>query len=1570
MDLPYRPECSEDEMGKKSKKNKEAVTGAEKTKKRKLIIWLSIVGAFLIAVSGVLLWLFWGSIFKEKTFNIDGIVTVDGAPVSGFVVTSTVGDAITDEEGKYVFTELKGEVSLSVSNELYYFGLEDKTFTDNATFNIKGRSYRPLSGQVISGSFKVPFAKVTIEAENGVYETIADEEGNFEIPKVVGEVKISAEKDGLKLFDKTVKEDVKEVTVNALTKTQINFSFDENIDEIPLGEIKISVNGTEYNLMDFSFSSESIKFGDQIEIISDNYGFDKTSFTITEENLTIDLNAYKKYSVTGVVKSGDTPIKDASVFVNGNFACATDSNGSYTIDGLIKDNQITCSKDGFIKAEKTVSRLDSSADFEILKKVFGKFIFGGTDYLEGTVKVTDQEPVSIDSERKYNVNCKIGDQVSFALEGYYIGVLPFIVTEDTSEVNVEVQKYYSLSISIYRGDDLIDFDADVNISGEEQLKTLNGGLTVNNLYGERSLEILADGYHFEYQKTVSTNSNVVAKAYKLITVSGTVKSGDITLDGKVYLDGKFACDVENGVFTVDNVIESGEITVKADGYDDYAKHVSESDCTVDADLTYSVTVKAKTADRAVQQFKLNVGGTILEVENEYEITGLKGTNSLEFIKDYYTAENIVVTSYCDVIFDASYEIAVALKYNNEAVANRKVILIDNSKETSVEKFTDSEGKVTFDGLNAVYTLIVEPANGIVLKPDKHTVYGGGEYEFSDSGYSFGGRVVCGNEGVALVEVKAGDKRVWTDEDGYFNFPLVSSDCVLTLEKSGYSFDKNGMQILEDEHNGSVIEISATYTISGTVKSGNQKLCGVTVKLGDYLAETDENGYYFISGIETVNEKLTFSLEGYEIDGFTVTGAGEFDAIAYANVTFTFVCGDLSIDGVNIKVSGKAVDKYLLGDIVTFEKAGYTFESITITQPQCYEINGTYKVTGAVKNGDSYVQNAEIQVNGVTVTQTNDGTFTLEGLSGTSVISAKFGTFEFSSATVNSPADVLIQATYTVIVTAKCKDALIEGATVKVADKEVKTDQNGVAVISGLTGKNLVNISKDGYTFESAVVVDGAREIVYQSTYAITGTIKCGAYPIVGATIKAGLKFTTTDKDGKFTIVGLTGENEFEVSAEGYEGAIFVVTEPETQNLNLKYNVLINFTGLSDYSGITIKCAGETFITENLTNFTLYGLSGRVTIEFIKDGYQCTPSVMGVDNYKVQSVLVQKVYAISGKVTTASGTPVVGLKMSAGGKTAYTDSNGNYTINGLVGETQVSGSYPISAHNCALSAKEVKGEGTFNFSEISENDYAWGLYLNGMNNLINEGKSYEIVCEGKVKPNTGPEQKVGSVKRKDANGNIVTENLNYGKETAGVKTSVALVTFYNSSSKKVYHAEVGGPRNNYDAYDKYVFSDLTAIYPSTSTWETWTYGEYKTKLGNYVDGILPYKIEDGSVSEISYSKSGSDYKLTIKLKTDSSSGAWSGYATQMKYLSGQSVNSFSKINLSLTLDKNGFIKAVSVDEGYNVKATALGISVNMDISATLNYTYKMPSLEYSIGEFEMSNGVITDNGLKQALNRSI
>ena len=1515
-------------------------------KKKKLVIILSLVLAVILAAGGALMYVFKDSIFPEKTFTVSGVVTIDGSPASNFTVSSNKGDAVTDENGRYTFSELTGEITISVSDDIYYFNAGEQTFSTDSTCDFNGRKYRDVMGSVYSGNSVVPFAKVTIVAENGVYETYSDENGEFEVPNVVGKVTISAEKDGMHLFDKVLNSKETEATIRATSDYVLEFDLDVDSANWADAGVKVKFGVDYFNITDGRFVLEDAHFGDKLTIISTKYAFDVTEYVVTKENDVAQVKGYKIYTASGKVKSGDEAVSGVKVLIDGVEKAVTDLDGNYTIENLTKEKTISFVKDGFTFGNQTINAENSVVDMEILKKVQGKVTFEGKGQADVRVYTQSAETFT-GADGKYYIETKLGEEIKFECEGYYLegGAT---VDETLAQVNAISEKYYNLNLSVVRKGEPIDVKAFVD--GIEYDVT-NGVLVLNNLYRAKTLRIEKDGYIFDYPTTISrTNPNVVVEGQKLISINGTVGSGSLVLDGKVYLDGEFACNFTNGAFTIDNVLESGVVTVKCEGYDEFTKVVSDGDSQVTADLTYSITVSAKTGVNVVYPWLLTIDGESVEVEGEKVIDGLKGEVTLSFSKDFYTAQTTTVNKNANVTFSVTYTAKTTVLQNGLPVEGWKIILLDINTEDQVERTTDANGEVEFTGLDGEYVLFTINEQGVAFKPDSYLVSGGGIYNFSDSGYSFSGKITCGGAPLSGVKLVAQGKTVYTNENGEYSFEMLSADATLLISKTGYEFDKNGLDI-SDDVNGTEIDITATYTIFGKAISGKTAMEGVSVTLGAFNTVTDANGEYAFSGINVVGETLTFNKDGFVFANEEVNGYGEFNQNANVNLTLVVKSGDIILDGVTVKVNGGTADKYYLGDIITFEKAGYVFESVTVTSAGSIEVNGTYTVTGKVINGENELANAIVVVNGQDYLTTPDGFFTISGVDGENVITAKYGEFEFTISTVNGPCAIEVVATYTANFTVTCGIDPLANALIKIGGKEVYTDSEGKATVSGLSGKNNVEIIKDGYTITGDDRIAGAGTYAYTSTYAISGKVTCVNSSMSGVTVQSGAKIVNTNANGEFTVSGLTGVNEFTVSLSGYESQTFTVSAPDYKAVSLRYNVIINFVGVADCSGITVKYNGTEITTENNSTLTLGYFDSATRIELSKDGYGFTPATINVSKHATYQITVEAIYSITGTITTQGGTPVVGYRVTAGDREDYTDANGYYEISGLKGTNQINGAFPISSGNCAMTPFTISSAGNYDFNSIKDADYAKGLFLNGYNNLL-IGQSYEIIGLGDVAGKSmgvTKNTKSGVVKRKDTKGNIVTENINYGSQVLGIDPSVATMSFYNASTNSIKYKRLkDGDKNGT------INSNLDGSY-NTVSWSTWTPEQYLSNMGNPVTGALPYNLSASTMQSVStVAKKNGAYEISFNLDVNNQAN----YKKQTEFLASGSGASFKSIKLTVTINLNGFITKVIANENYNITVDGF----DADTTTTMTFNITMPSFDFRIADIDV------DNNLSTALNK--
>lgn len=1512
------------------------------TKGKKWSIIAILLAVFLIGVGVVTYIFFWDMLFPEKTYTVQGVVVVDGEPVEGFAVSSNVGDAITDAEGKYSFSKLKEPITIYVTNDEYYFGLSEETFSDEATYNIAGRAYREVNGSIVSGGNMIPFATVTIVAENGTYETISDANGNFTIPKVIGEVKITAEKNGMQMFEKVIDEDEVQAEVNALTSISLTFEFDDSLGLSGDTDVEVEYNGVKYGLESSLFSIGSVSFGEEIKIISSNYLLNQTKIVVDEENATVSIKGKRIYDISGKVVSGATPIANAKILVDGKEETTTDAQGNYLIEDVTGVHTVSYVKKGFTTSEQQVSYVNTEANFETLKKVNGKVLFE-SGILRGVKVFTASTETVTDASGNYELNCKLGETISFSLDGYKLDG-GATVEDTTSFVSATAQKYYSLTVSAFRKGQAVD--ATITVGGVEYTLA-NGTITINDLLGVQSFQIQKDGFVFEAPETVDRfNSNVTLEALKYFNAIGNVNSGSLALSGKVYVNGVFNKEFTNGTFTIENILESAEIAVRCDGYEGYAQVVSTEEPNFNADLTYSVTFKATTGSIAISQWQLKQGSETFEVADEKTISGLKGENTFYFEKDYHNTKQVTVTSGGTAVFETEYSVRVGVTQKDAPVSGWKVYLINAETEVVTEQITVN-GICTFENLVGEYVLFTESKNGVVFRPESYDLTSGGVYEFSDSGYSFGGRITCGGQGIYGAKVMAGSKIEYTDRNGYYYFDMLPTECTLTVSKDGYVFG-TGIDVDKTYNDRTDVDFAGTYSVIGKVICGGNPLEGVSVTLGSLSTITDANGEYEISGINTVNETLVLSKDGFIMDSYQVNGFMEIETVAYVDVTLNVVCGGNVVNGVEIKVNGKTIGanyKFSLGEEVTFHKTGYEFDSLTILSAGTFDIEGTYTITGKVVNGSVGMSGAVAILNGSQEIICNeDGTFTISGLSGTNDITARCGSFEFGTVTVSEPKSVTIGATYSATIIVKSGAQNLSGVLVRVGNKAGTTDDEGKVTFVGLMAANDVTCSKDGYEIVGGTdVIEGTGEYLFNATYSVSGKVLCEGTGLEGATVKVGEREVTTNSNGEFTMNGLEGENNlFTITKTGtadeeYGTAQFTASAPTVNkevSITYSYTVKIVFNGLSDYSGITVAYLNTDKTTSSNT-LNIAGLSGSVTFTFAKDRCEFTPASQTVLGPSTLTISVVQYYDITGYVKTSSGLPVVGYTVTAPGKTAViTDSNGYYSFTDLKGQIALTGSYAFEKPNASTASENalcktsanVSKAGTYNLT-VSDANYAWGMFFNAFYNLEKPDSVYEIVMErGNIDAGTlGGKTTARMIKRKDASGNILTLNLNYGDTKMGIVTAVAFISHYKPVGDYAKWNYVKGK-------DDKVKSDLTANFDAYSSWTETNEQGVKGEIGSSPNKILPYNIlPDGGHTIGAITRSGSDYTLSLSLSTGEN--VWSGYKQQMTRLSSQTPSSFNYINLNFTFDSNGNLKTWSVSEQYKVMVS---------VTAALSYNVHIPN----------------------------
>ncbi len=240
------------------------------------------------------------------------------------------------------------------------------------------------------------------------------------------------------------------------------------------------------------------------------------------------------------------------------------------------------------------------------------------------------------------------------------------------------------------------------------------------------------------------------------------------------------------------------------------------------------------------------------------------------------------------------------------------------------------------------------------------------------------------------------------------------------------------------------------------------------------------------------------------------------------------------------------------------------------------------------------------------------------------------------------------------------------------------DTNGLFTASAPGSGKVVAIAGDKTGWATVRVEPRSGCISGLVTNAQTG----GGIP--GATVTTDGKSCTTDAYGAYTISGLaTGDYTVTAYAYGYEQGSVQVTlaEWEGASANIALTPQTPGTGsvigtVTDAStgdpieGARVSAGSKSTITDSNGNYALINLSpGNYTVIASKAGYKeasATVTVEADKTFAANITLILATGSVTGKVTHAStGAPIADCTVSADGKTATTDTGGNYTISNLL-----------------------------------------------------------------------------------------------------------------------------------------------------------------------------------------------------------------------------------------------------------------------------------------------------------------
>ena len=1516
----------------------------------------------------------------SSAYTISGYVYDEyGLPVEGVTVTSDFGDALTDKDGKYTFANIEGSIVLSPSIKGYQFEETSKYVKnqyDDANF-VAYKEYT-VSGTAHNNQVAVPNANIKLSSLAGEFYTMTDEQGKFVVSGVAGRTNISCEVDGVEFYSTSASLDAPNVSISTTSSLTIKVASDDQID---LSKVELWLNGSKLLFADSQKVIENVKCGSTVEIRSSYYHFDKPStFVVDELNQVESFNLNRIYSLSGSVVSGSVPISNANIFVDGKLASQTNESGLFELDGLWAEREISAEYAGFEFNKDTANFDNNTIVLSGTKEITLDLVL---DFGDGEdITVSNSTAKREDEDFVIQKVC-LGETVVVTSSKYYFATNS-VVVDDDNNYRLEGQKFYALEIQGL--EDVLDYD--VYLDGE-----LASFGELQSLYGSHEISVRNGSYIFS-SASVNAENSIARISYKIpYTAAFKVVSGELLLSGakiEVYslcedwgaepqgitIGGKpsfkrlSATTNEEGVASLENLFIGDSINISKDGY--YTAITSfDGETSIEKSLSYGISGVVLTGTEFVEQAKVVAGGNevLTDANGEFEIFGLSGEIEVVVSKEGFEFDTLEVSSNNDDIeIKGNYSISGKLEV--EDAQNYKVVILNTSTATPQEVGVAEDGTYQLANLEGKYLVYVVDANDTnALNPVSYTVRGSSVCNFSSSGFSVEGCVKTGDVAISYAKVTAGALSVYTDADGYYKFELLTEACEISVTKAGYVF--SDAVLVEGAEDDEPVEVNftATYSVSGRVAFGRDYLSDVKVYVSgnaEPAVVSGENGTFEISGLSG-SKTLTFEKAGYVFES-TVNVSGYQSNIAVSSkiiVSIVVASGSNPILGADYYVNGEKIGTAAsheitltlsYGDVVSFEKAGFDIADVTVSNQSSYAPVSAYMISATVVSGTEKVTGFEVYLNG-NVTKdivVSGNTFTISGLVGENKITIQKTGYAFEEQTISSNQALTFNGTFAISGNVFVGSKKLEGVVVTAGGKQATTDAEGYYEISGLSGKVSVSASKTGYGFDSYANKLGSQTITFDASYSLAGIVKSGslALSVVDISVVADgvaeILTTKTDTNGNFVVSGIRGNANIIIAKDGYNAATLEgyndYVSNITANLTYSYTVSFDFAALNGkVENITLYLNDEARVVVG-GSLKLTNLSGVNTIRFEAASRKFSISSQEIKQPGSISVGVYPSYNVEGYVKAAMGHAIANIKVAnESGAYCMTDANGYYKLDDIAGTIFISDS-SITREN-----KTVESNGRYDFT-VSNADFSFMLY-NNANKKLDGASSVQIIGDGTVVGVTSmmtTTQYVHAVVKRDQNGNVIRQNLNYGETVNAViikvdpKVSLVAVGTNNGGSMSWEYQIL---RESANVVDKttanHTTSGLTAI----------TASAFQSTYGSYPDAYSSYVINSStaSVSSINYDSGSQVYTIVFRSPMSSQTG----YQKQIVQLAPSGTtylqNSNSYCQLTVQISKAGWIKQVDAHDEYKINQT-MEVSVTSDVK----YVYHTDKSNYHISGITRNN----------------
>lgn len=1373
-----------------------------------------------------------GFVFEDKIVTIDSPKVV----ISGTTnITATViglDDGVTpvlrvgEEEmllanGVYTSQNVKlGSVITPILAGYHFEPTSHTVLMENEQISFTAYKLYTLSGTTVSGTTSVNGVDILV---NGEKRATSNDLGEFSIQNLWGENIISYSHSILKFVNCKVDNTTSQITANGVFNVGGNIICDEQeiagvrvalkrylsngnggFEWTDIAEIK-PVSTDENG--DFAFNN--VMLGDKLLFTTDDY---KIEDYLIDDMSNIQIFAQKYFTATITVTENGAPLENAVITRENQADLLTDARGIVEITQCLDSFTVTVSKEGYTSKNITI-------------------------------------------------------------------------TAQNNQSSVILDKYFDLNIAVHSGEIILN-SANVWVNNTLYALNENGSLLVENCLKTVTVEVLQDKYNA--MTIVATKDNCNLDFNLSYTVTGTVRNGDLDVDATVTATNlaseETTINTQNGAFSM-MLFGENIITVTASGLDYETKNVT---CESNLAFTTSYAISGSViADNkpvvGAQVILINSAGQqtfdILEsnTTGEFSFSNLQGEYILQVANTgdvNLQPKSHKVTKGGTYNFDANgYSVKGTVTCGGEPLSGVTLRAGDFTATTGADgtySFALIRGDVTIVASKTGYTFSCATGDTEYnITPDDN----GKSFDFTAT-YMGKGTLMCGNQSVANALVEIGEKSVTTDENGYFEISGLSGNNAITITKTGFTFvcPANVSEYVN-------LNITATFEVSGTAKTGTNALSGVTISNGNVSAVTNENGEFTLAGL-VFGDSLTATLKGYKFN--TITD------LAYGNVL---------------------------------------------------EFSATFNVSGVVKSAGSTVEGVVVTFNDSQETTDSMGRFSFAGLNQFGTMTFTKAGYEFASETIDGPKDIEVKASFSVKGKITIGNQPLSDVKVSCGKFSAFSNSDGEYALSGLIAKGDLTVEKEGFDFKGDTYFVSATTLDFTATYFVKFSVASGnadmGDAVVTLTNSTMGKVENQSAKNSFIVRGLVGEYTFMVSANNFDAQEVTVNSYKDFNVTLTYKVTLKLNSALENVKIFYS---DSLVTDKETSFegttaVLSELVGKGSWRVEKENYRFTPNSGTFSLSKTQEISFEIVYSVEGYVKTENGIGVYGMKMSFGNlSTTTTDENGYYKLTNLVGSGTIKGI--LEADNCTTIEKRVDGvdkTGTFNIS-LANNDYAYWMFEKGYQNLRDSEFGYKIeMTKGNVDAGVGGQQNAYGLKMRDKNGIYLMENKNYGGVKFGIDPRVSLTAICYADNNVIKKMIRGG--------DVTMSGSKVNTNYSSATFSGTTRSAFLTDYGIDVKGMYPYDIKKSTVknyNSLSLTSTSTGYTTTFSIDTS----ALGNYTKQMNALSGQTP-SFESVSVTYTFDKKGNLLKTQMAEKYKVSVATINADMEETITTFTEEQANLP-----------------------------